>query len=113
MGASAVDASTTVWVIHELVHVRARRVDRADAIEQARQTHMLLRPLLQSTEDDLQHGLQMFGKYRLGAFDAVLAATAMRERATLVSADTAFADVDGLRHLDPGSPTFVADLGIG
>lgn len=113
MGASAVDASTTVWVIHELVHVRARRVDRADAIEQARQTHMLLRPLLQSTEDDLQHGLEMFGKYRLGAFDAVLAATAMRERATLVSADTAFADVDGLRHLDPGSPTFVADLGIG
>jgi predicted nucleic acid-binding protein len=113
IGDGQIDATTSVEVVQEYLHVRSRRVSRTDAIEQARQTVHLLRPLLQATEDDLSAGLDLFGEHAVGAFDAVLAATAMREGATLVSADTVFAAVDGLRHLDPGSPSFLDDLGVG
>lgn len=112
VGDGAVDATTTVEVIQELVHVRSRRTGRPDAIEQGRQAQRLLGPLLQPSEEDLTSGLELFAKHKLGCFDAVLAATALREDAALVSADGAFADVDGLRYLDPASPSLFADLGL-
>ena len=49
----------------------------------------------------------------VGCFDAVLAATARRLGATLVSADRGFTTVEGLRYADLGSPNLLADLGIG
>ena len=94
------------------MHARRRR-PRGQAVAHARAYVRILSPLLESTGDDLLAGLDLFeASPRLGAFDAVLAATVVREGAALVSADHAFAEIDGLRHLDPASPTFLDDLGI-
>ena len=95
-----VRATTTVEVVQELVHVRARRQGRRDAVAVGREYATLLAPLLVTEPGDLEQGLGLFLRYeRLGAFDAVLAAAALAADAQLVSADRAFADVDGLRFV--------------
>lgn len=98
----SVQATTTVEAIQELVHVRARRRGQADATAVGRAYATLLSPLLQPSEESLVAGLRLFEREEaLGAFDAVLAATAMAERAdALVSADRAFAGIRGLRWVD-------------
>jgi hypothetical protein len=98
-------ASTTSEVIQELAHVRARRRGRADAAALARDYVELLSPLLPITAESLGAGLRLFeSAERLGAFDAVLAATATASGATaLVSADSAFAEVPALIHVVPDS----------
>lgn len=100
--AGAVQATTTIEVIQEFVHVRARRRDRADAAGLGRAYATLLSPLLQPTEDDLERGLRLFEREeRLGPFDAVLAATAISAKAdALISADTSFDGIRGLRWRD-------------
>ncbi len=99
-----VAATTTVEVIQEFAHVRARRRDRVDAAALARQYAALLAPLLVVDEATLERGLELFSETEaLGAFDAVLAAAAIEHAAdALVSADRAFASVGGLRALHPG-----------
>lgn len=98
-----VQATTTVEVIQEFTHVRARRRDRADAAELARAYMELLEPLLIVAERDLTAGLRLFESHPgLGAFDAVLAATALDAGATaLVSADAAYSGVAHLTHVVP------------
>jgi predicted nucleic acid-binding protein len=98
-------ATTTAEVIQELAHVRARRRGRADAAALARDYVELLSPLLTITADSLSAGLRLFeSTKRLGAFDAVLAATATAGGATaLVSVDIAFAEVSSLTHVIPDS----------
>jgi len=95
-------ATTTVDVLQEFAHVRARRRDREDATRHTCDYLDLLAPLLIVGEDDLQDGLRLDARSdRLGAFDAVLAATAARAGATaLVSADVAFAEAD-VAHVIP------------
>jgi predicted nucleic acid-binding protein len=62
----------------------------------------LLSPLLAVTYDDLERGMALYeGCERLGAFDAVLAAAKAAAVDALVSADTDFAEIAGLRHLVP------------
>lgn len=96
------EATTTVEVLQEFTHVRARRRDREDAARHARDYLDLLRPLLVIGEGDLEHGLRLYTRSeRLGAFDAVLASAAGRVDATaIVSADVAFADAD-IAHVVP------------
>lgn len=108
------DATTTIEVIQEFAHVRARRErSRTKAVELARDYTLALAPLLLTDVAELRDGLVLFGEVaQLGAFDAVLAAVALRHSATLVSADRAFAEVPGLHHLDPASPDLFEDLGI-
>lgn len=98
-----VAATTTIEVIQEFAHVRARRRDRADSAALARQYCALLAPLLVVDEATLERGLELFsGTEALGAFDAVLAAAAIERSAeALVSADRAFASVEGLGYLHP------------
>ncbi len=105
-------ASTTVEVIQGFVHVRARRRTRKDAAALGADLATLLSPLLRPDGDDLRRGLEIFEQTEaVGAFDAVLAATALRAgSAALVSADQGFAAIAGLRHLDPGDPNFLDDL---
>jgi len=104
-----VHATTTPEVIQELTHVRARRRDREDAIRVARDFAALLSPLLAVTAEDLDAGLDLFARTPLGAFDAVLAAAALRSGCELfVSADRAFAAVDGLLVGDPAAADFLA-----
>lgn len=105
-GEGRIEASTTIEVIQEFTHVRARRRSRADAVALARQ-YVTAFTILLTTSDDLDGGLTLFEQYpALGAFDAVLAAVARnRDAEAIVSADRAFAQVSGLRWIDPGGPT--------
>jgi uncharacterized protein len=98
-----IQATTTVEVIQEFVHVRARRRDRLDAASLGRDYCELLSPLASPTADDLNAGLAIFERAgALGAFDAVLAACAARIGVeALVSADSAFAEVAEVPHLIP------------
>lgn len=98
-----VEATTTAEVIQEFVHVRARRRGRADAVSLGNDYAELLAPLIPVTREHLQRGLVLFERVeRLGAFDAVLAATASAAGAeALVSADVAFSAVEELRHVVP------------
>lgn len=105
-------ATTTPEVIQEFAHVRGRRRPGDDAGALARDFVELLRPLIVVDEDDLRAGLSMFADGQLlGAFDAVLAATVLhRGAAALVSADRAFASIDGLPHVNPQEPGLIEAL---
>jgi predicted nucleic acid-binding protein len=102
--AGRIRATTTPEVVEEFVHVRARRRPRSDAADLGRAFATLLSPLISPDEDDLRLGLELFrASESLGAFDGVLAATAVRRGADgLVSADAAFGGVAELRHLPLG-----------
>jgi predicted nucleic acid-binding protein len=98
-----VQATTSVEVIQEFAHVRARRRGRHDAAATARDYAELLSPLLSVTREHLLQGLALFERSeRLGAFDSVLLAAAAGSGATaLVSADTAFAEIGDITHIFP------------
>jgi uncharacterized protein len=98
-------ATTTVEVIQEFAHVRARRCGRADAVTLAGDYAELLSPLITVTREQLQRGLSLFAQAeRLGAFDCVLAAAASTIGArALVSADGAFAAAPDVAHVVPDS----------
>lgn len=104
-------ATTTVEVIQEFAHVRARRRDCKDAAELARDYIELLSPLLIVEEPDLREGLRLFEENPgIGAFDAVLAAAAHASGAdALVSADAGFASIANIHHLLPDSDA-ISDL---
>jgi uncharacterized protein len=107
-----VRATTTVEVVQEFAHVRARRRSRADAAALATEYAVGLSPLVQPEQEDLLEGLALFGgSESLGPFDAVLAATARRRGWALASADRSFGQVDGLVHLNPSSATFLDQVG--
>jgi predicted nucleic acid-binding protein len=100
-----VEATTTVEVIQEFVHVRAGRHGRRDAAERGRELVRLFRPLLAPGDAELALGLQLFEEHEaLGAFDAVLAATAILAGAALVSSDRAFSSVPAIMYVDPAGP---------
>lgn len=105
-GDGLVDAATTVEVIQEFVHVRARRRSRPDAVALARH-YMSALSLLITRAEDLDLGLSLFERHiDLGAFDAALAAVALNRRVdALVSADRAFGEVPGLPWVDPATPS--------
>ncbi len=109
-----VEATTTIEVIQEFVHIRSRRRTRVDAVHVARQ-YVAAFNLLGTTTDDLDRGLVLFEQHvALGAFDAVLAAVALNHQAeALVSADRAFAEVPGLRWIDPGGSDLRSLIGAG
>jgi uncharacterized protein len=100
---SEILATTTIEVIQEFTHVRARRRDRKDAAELARDYIELLSPLLVVEESDLREGLRLFEESTgIGAFDAVLAAAAHAAGAeALVSADAGFSAIPNVRHIIP------------
>ena len=107
-----VRATTTVEVVQEFAHVRARRRSRADAAARATEYAVGLSPLVQPEPEDLLEGLDLFGgSESLGPFDAVLAATARRRGWALASADRSFGQVGGLVHLNPSSATFLDQVG--
>jgi predicted nucleic acid-binding protein len=97
------EATTTAEVIQEFVHVRAQRRTRSDAVALGRDYADLLAPLLTIEDEHLRRGLSLLEhNERLGAFDAVLAATALdTDTSALVSADSAFAHVSDLPHVVP------------
>lgn len=103
VAAGTLRATTTVEVIQELAHVRARRHGRSDAAALARDYAELLAPLLPVERGSLERGLALFAATQgIGALDAVLAAAAIDREAThLLSADRGFAAIDGIEHVFP------------
>lgn len=101
VGDGTVLATTTVEVLQEFAHVRARRRGRQDAAALTRDLATALAPLTVVTPDDLDAGLDLFLDHEgLGAFDAVLLAATLRHGARLVSADRAIVAAAGVRGLD-------------
>jgi predicted nucleic acid-binding protein len=98
-----IEATTTVEVIQEFVHVRARRRERSDAAALGRDYVDLLAPLLSPTVEDLNAGFALFERREtLGMFDAVLAACSARSgMQALVSADSSFAGISEITHVVP------------
>ena len=105
VGEGGLPSTTTAEVIQEFVHVRSRRRSRSDAVRIGRHYADLFSPLLTVESGALERGLALFERLPdLGAFDAVLAATALESEATgLVSADRAFASVPRLTFVELGS----------
>ncbi|HEX9774412.1 MAG TPA: PIN domain-containing protein [Actinomycetota bacterium] len=104
-GSGELEVRSTVEVVQEFAHVRARRQGRKEAAARARDYARLLSPLIRPGEDELFAGMELFaGEDGLGAFDAVLAATARARGATLLSADRGFAGIEDLRYVDPTTP---------
>lgn len=103
-----IEATTTVEVIQEFVHIRARRQSRPEAAKIGRSYAELLGPLLVVGEDTVEGALRIFERHdSLGAFDAFLAASALSSNAdALVSADRSFSSVPKLRHIAPGTREF-------
>jgi predicted nucleic acid-binding protein len=108
IGAGRVDATTTVEVIQEFVHIRSRRQGRADAAKAGRNFAELLAPLLVMPAESVDAGLRIFERSTsLGVFDSFLAATAIASDGdALVSADRAFSSVARLTHVVPGTAEF-------
>lgn len=108
-------ATTTVEAVQEFVHVRGRRRDRRDAAALGRAYAELLSPLLAASEQDLADGLRLYERHPdLGAFDAVLAAAAVRVGAdALVSADRSFAALRSPTFVDLASPDVAGLVGDG
>jgi predicted nucleic acid-binding protein len=106
-------ATTSVEVIQEFAHIRARRRGREDAHGVAAGFIDLLSPLLRPDETDLRHALELFVAHpQIGAFDAVLAATAIGTGhvQALISADRAFASIPGLTHINPADTQAIDSL---
>ncbi len=101
-----IEATTTIEVIQEFTHVRARRRSRPDAVTLARH-YMAALSLLVTRAEDLDLALTLFERQAaLGAFDSMLAAVALNQRLeALVSADRAFGEVPDLRWVDPATAT--------
>lgn len=102
-------ATTTAEVIQEFAHIYARRRTRQEAAVLAGHYLDALDPMA-ATAADVRAGLELFQRIpALGAFDAVLAAAALRTGAdALISADRAFGSVPGLRWVDPASDDLAA-----
>ena len=80
IGDGRVSATTTVEVLQEFAHVRARRRGRQDAAELTERFADLLAPLVPVEAEDLERGMEVFRRHEsLGAFDAVLAAAGSTE----------------------------------
>lgn len=113
IGSGDIAATTTVEVIQEFAHVRARRRGRHDAARLATSFVDLLAPLVAPDGDDLRSGLELFAtEDRLGAFDSVLVAVAkLHEHLdVIVSADRAFRSVRGVGYVDPADQRAVDQL---
>lgn len=107
-----VHASTTPEVIQEFVHIYGRRRPRPRATAIGRRYALTLAPLLPVLAEHLEAGLGLFERTEgLGAFDAVLAATAAAHQAdALVSADRNFEAQSLVRWLDLDSPDLMSEV---
>lgn len=112
-GSGHLAGEASVELVREFVHVRARRTgDRKGALHAAGRVTQLCR--LHAFEPaDLPMMLNLLSQHeRLGARDAVMAATALnRGVSVILSPDRAFEGIAGLRRVDPMDEPSVGDLG--
>ena len=105
-----VTARTIESVYLELLQVLSRRLSRSEAAEAVRDYLVLLGPLLDVTDSDRAVAIDLFERHpALGSVDALVAAIGLRpEIEAVLTADSGFASVPGLRALDPRSPELEA-----
>ncbi len=99
-------------LVQEVLHHRARRLgDRAQAAKDARAAAALCR-LHPVEPQDARAAIELFaGSSKLSARDAVFAALAARHGlAEIVSADSDFDGLTGLRRIDPADSDALAAL---
>jgi predicted nucleic acid-binding protein len=95
-------ANTSLEVVQEILHVLSRRDLRAMAVELAGATLALFPAILPVTREDAEDAVTVFERYSaLPARDALHVAT-MRNNGidTVVSADSHFDLVEGIRRID-------------
>jgi len=104
--ADACKLRITPRVLEEFAHLHGRRAsDRTSVREYCEKWSAMLGPLEFPSEEDLAMALEMWATQpRLDFADALLAAQAIRLGCPLVSADRAFAAVDGLQWIDLADP---------
>jgi uncharacterized protein len=113
VGDREVQASTTVEVLQEFAHVRARRRDREDAARLTRDFATVLSPLTTANVADLHAGMDLFRRHEsLGAFDAVLAACAARTSQRLVTADAAVVEALGPAAINLADPALLEKVRV-
>ena len=95
------EATTTVEVLQDFLHVRSRRRSRSDAAALTRDFVDAF-DVMRTSPADLGAGADLYVRHPgLGAFDAVLAAVAIGANMNaLVSADQAFEGIDDLPWVD-------------
>jgi predicted nucleic acid-binding protein len=110
-GSRDIEATTTVEVLQEFLHVRSRRRPRSDAASLVSEFVDAF-DVIRTSPADLVAGADLYSRQEgLGAFDAVLAAVALGIRANaLVSADRAFAEIDDLPWIDLADPNLQTRL---
>ena len=97
------EATTTVEVLQEFLHIRSRRHGRTNAADLTLAFADAF-DLISTSPAELRTAARLFVRHQaLGAFDAVLAAVTIERRMdALVSADHAYAGVADLRWVDLG-----------
>jgi predicted nucleic acid-binding protein len=97
---------TTRDTVVEFAHAFARGGRPRDyALAAAQRWYELLGPVIETADEDVAAGFDLWVALpALDVFDAILAATALRIEASLVSADPAYADVPGLKFVDLADP---------
>jgi predicted nucleic acid-binding protein len=111
-GDGSIDMEAPVDLVQEILHHRARRLgDRRQAATEAMAAAALCRLHPVEPQDSSAAAELFAASDRLSARDAVFAAIAARHGLdAILSADSDFDGVPGLRRLDPADPTVVADL---
>ncbi|MBA2608248.1 MAG: type II toxin-antitoxin system VapC family toxin [Actinobacteria bacterium] len=96
----------TRLTVEEFVHVWARSGrTRQQAVSIASEYFVLFGPVEENADEDTMDGFELWQAHpQLDLSDAFLAAVAIRTEALLVSADRAYAGVDGLRWIDLADP---------
>ena len=107
-----VEGRISTAVFEEIWHVElSGRAGRIAGL--AARSYTLLTPLLPVTDEVVARALALDAP-RLGTNDRIHAATALENGiATVVSADTGFDGVPGLRRVDPGNKTALRQLLLG
>jgi len=104
-GAGTLELHASVEMVQEFVFHRMRRGDRSSAVRQARDVAGLC--ILHDIDRAILHtALDLIAESgTLGGRDAVHAATAVQHGLSIiVSPDTAFDNIPGLRRIDPTTP---------
>lgn len=111
-GEGRVDMEAPVDLVQEILHHRARRLgDRRQAAADAAAAATLCRLHAVEPQDASEAARLFADSTRLSARDAVFAAVAIRHGLdTILSADSDFDGLPGLRRLDPAEPADVTEL---
>ncbi len=106
IGEGALEATVNTEVVQELLFVLARRGRRREGLKLARSVLSLFPGLLPVTREDMLRACDLLERYpRLPVRDAIHVATMLNNGLqTVVSVDSDFDQVAGIRRVPPAQP---------